>query len=156
MASTSQDFTSGQVLTAAEMDQLPQGILSTGTITTNLGPTSSTTEADLLSATATIAQTNRRLRVRFHCRAVTPSASGDTYVFRIKEGSTTLQEAHVVTTAASGTFPGLDFEAIVDSPTAASHTYKATVQRAIGSGTLTISGTSTAPIIIYVEDAGQA
>ncbi len=157
MASTPQDFSPGLVLTDTMMDKLPQGILDKQVSTSNVGPTSGTTSLDVLTSSAvTLLTTNRRLRLRFHVRGYTPSVSGDTFILRIQEGATVLSDMHIVTTSTTGTFGGVDFDALVDSPTAAAHTYKVTVTRAIGSGTITLSGTATGPITFTVEDAGQA
>ncbi len=158
MASTSQDFTSGQVLTAAEMDQLPQGILDIQRNTAGLGPTSGTTELTLLTSSAlTPAQTGRRWRIVFQCRGLQGSIANDTYTLRIKEGATVLNDFawNPIVGGGSTTF-GLRFEAIVDSPTVASHTYSCTIVRSTGTGTATLTATATAPILFYVEDAGSA
>ena len=156
MASTPQDFTSGQVLTDTNMDKLPQGIMAVATVTSNVGPTSSTTELDVVTAAAvTPLQSNRRYRLRFHCRGATATVVNDTFVFRIKEGATVLNDLNWVPFATAITHVP-DFEAIVDSPTAASHTYKVTITRATGTGTATVGATATAPITLTVEDAGQA
>jgi len=136
----------------------PAGIAAIATpLTSSVGPTSSTTELDIITAAAfTPMAGNRRIRITFHCRGFTGSVVNDTFIARIKEGSTVLEEVHIVpfgtgTGAHSG--PGT-FSAIVDSPSVASHTYKATMQRAGGTGTLTASATATAPITLTVEDIG--
>ncbi len=105
-----------------------------------------------------LAASDRRIRLRFHCRGIVSSVGGSTDVFtvRIKEGATVLNESNylgVVTTAAAT--GGCDFEHILSSPTAASHTYKVTIQRAIGSGTASVSATATAPLTFTVEDVGK-
>jgi len=158
MASTPQDFTSGLVLTDTMMDKLPQGIVGwAAPVTASVGPTSGGTELDVITAAAvTPAQTGRRWRLRFHCRGIQDTVTGDLFFLRIKEGSTVLNETHFVTYTSPATINGVDFEAIVDSPSTASHTYKVTIQRSTGTGTATVSATSTAPILFYVEDAGAA
>lgn len=155
--STSRVFTAGQVLTAAQMNDLPQGILGKVTATTDFGPASAATELDVITAPAvTIAGTTRRLRISFHARNMQSSVASDVFVIRIKEGATILQEAHFLSAVATAAESmATDFSAIVDSPSAASHTYKVTATRAIGTGNLTISGTASAPITLTVEDVGQ-
>ena len=158
MASTPQDFTSGQVLTDTAMDKLPQGIMAVATSTSSVGPTSGTTELDIVTAAAvTPLQSNRRFRLTFSCRGIQGSIANDTFTLRIKEGSTTLNDYawNPIVGGGSTTF-GLMFQAIVDSPAASSHTYKATIVRSTGTGTATLTGTATAPILLTVEDAGQA
>ena len=160
MATTPQDFTVGQVLTAVEMDMLPQGIIAMATpITSNVGPTSSTTELDVITAPAvTPAQAGRRWRLRFHCKGIATTVADVQFFLRIKEGGTTLGESNYKDLMSSNTAvaTGGDFEAIVDSPSVAAHTYKVTIQRQVGTGNATIAGSSTGPILFYVEDVGAA
>jgi hypothetical protein len=155
LSSTSKDFTTGQVLTAAQMDEMPQGVLSLVTSTSVAGPTSGTTELDVLTAAAiTPAQTGRRLRLSFHARGISVTNAADTFIMRIKEGSTTLSEAHHQPAATGNTSGACDFSAFVDSPTVAAHTYKVTIVRNAGSGTASVSATATAPMTFAVEDVG--
>jgi len=158
LASTPQDFTSGQVLTATQMDKLPQGILDFQSSTSNSSATSSTSELTIMTASAlTPAQSSRRWRLKFHCRGVQATVAADTFVFRFKESGTVLQDLNYTTLAGSSvTTTGVDFEHIISSPTVAAHTYTLVVARATGTGTLTILGTATAPMFFYVEDAGSA
>lgn len=153
--STSKTFTVNQVLTAAQMNDLPQGILTVASATSDSSATSGTTELDVLTASAvTITQANRRLRLRFHARALNGSVTGDTFILRIKEGSTILVETVFTAPGTSDTAIGSDFEAIVDSPTAASHTYKVTIQRFNGTGVGIVRATANGPMKLTVEDVG--
>ena len=153
--STSRVYTVGQVLTAAQVNDLPQGILGKTVLTANAGPTSGTTELDVITAPAvTIAMTTRRLRIRVTARGLIQTVGGDTFTLRIKEGATVLSE-YILTSNATNVAQGFSLEAIVDSPTAASHTYKASVTRALGTGTGTVEATASAPFTITVEDVGQ-
>lgn len=63
---------------------------------------------------------------------------------------------HCFAYAAATSAMGCDFEAIVDSPTAASHTYKVTIVRVSGTGTATVLAASSpnSPMHITVEDIG--
>ncbi len=155
MPSTSRVYTVGQVLTAAQMNDLPQGVLGKAALTAAVGPTSGTTELDVITAPAvTIAGTNRRIRIRFHSSQIAATVASDGYVTRIKEGATELAQGNFSAPGTGAQSIGVDIEAIVDSPTAGSHTYKATVQRLSGTGTATIGATATAPITFTVEDVG--
>ena len=145
--STSRVFTVGQVLTAAQMNDLPQGTLAGTSVTANVGPTSGTIELDVITASAvTIAGTGRRLKVSLAAQALSLSVPGDQFKIRLKEGATTLAEFDT------------DFQVgspwVHVGPTAASHTYKATIQRISGTGTATVLASGTAPITILVEDIG--
>ncbi len=154
MASTSQDFVSGQVLTAAEMDMLSQGILDYQSSTSTTAAIS--TETTLLTASAiTPAQTNRRFKLTFHCRGVTGLNATDTFIFSFKEGATLLNETHYVIEG-TAIWNGVDFVHVIDSPTAAAHTYSVTFKRATGTQTATVSATATAPMFLIVEDCGSA
>lgn len=154
--STSRVYTVGQVLTAAQMNDLAQGGLGKTTLTSNVGPTSGTTELDVITAPAvTIAGTTRRLKITFSFRSINGSVANDIFSLRIKEGATILHESNWQTTLAVNGVGGGNIVAIVDSPTAASHTYKATITRVSGTGTATIEQVAGAPIVILVEDIGQ-
>lgn len=156
MASTSHDYTTGEVLTAARMDQHPQGALTVATGTSNVGPTSGTTELDIITASAvTIASASRRLKITLQVRGYSATNAGDIFQISIKEGATTLGETIYTPPGTSVTGIGTHLTAIVSSPTAASHTYKATIVRISGSGTATASGTATGPILLIVEDIGS-
>lgn len=153
--STSRVYTVGQVLTAAQVNDLSQGVISKQATTSNVGPTSGTTELAIITAGSSVAGTNRRLRLSFHCRNVTGTVTGDIFILRIKEGATVLQEGHFFV-ASGGAAAGITaaFAAIVDSPSAGAHTYQATIQQVSGTGTATLSGTASAPILLVVEDVG--
>lgn len=157
MASTPHDFVSGELLTAAQMDKMPQGIFAVASSTSAIGPTSSTTELDIVTAAAvTLLTADRQIRLRFHARGISVSVADGIHIVRIKEGATVLNEAHYNPAGTGVASIAADFEAIVSSPTAASHTYKATIQRSSGTGNATVSATATAPITLTVEDVGQA
>ncbi len=157
MASTPQDFTSGQVLTAVQMDKLPQGVLDFQSSTSNSSATTSTSELTLLTASAlTPAQSSRRWKLKFHARGTQATISADTFVFRFKESGSTINEYHYITATGGGsTIDGIEFEHIL-TPSVAAHTYSVVVARATGTGTLTTLATATAPMFFYVEDVGSA
>lgn len=148
--SNDRTYTVGQVLTAAQVNDFPQGLLGKTASSADVGPTSGTTELDIITAPAATLVAGRRIKLTFHTRAITASTVGDTFVFRLKEGATVFEE---FTHTAISTSYGITFSAWVDSPTAGSHTYKATVQRTAGTGTVSMSGTGS-PIVIAVEDIG--
>lgn len=74
---------------------------------------------------------------------------------RIQEGGTVLQIARDLSGERTG-FPVTIQRSVVVEPTAGSHTYKLTLQRGTGSGTLTLSSASASDerAFILVEDAG--
>lgn len=156
--STSRVFTVQQVLPSATMNDLPQGVLGITRVTANVGPTVGTTEMDVITAPAvTIAGTTRRLRISFHCRGIEGTIGTDYYALRIKEGATGLAEIqHQVINPNSSEALAAELFAIIDSPTAASHTYKVTLQRVVGTGVATVdAGAAPQAMLIIVEDVGQ-
>jgi hypothetical protein len=146
------------IVTATRLNNYPQGVLTVAPLTSDASATSSTTELDVLTASAvTLNASNRRIKISWHCRAIAATVTGGTDIFtvRIKEGATTLAESAFspVVTAGAAT-GGCDFFALLDSPTAAAHTYKVTIQRAVGSGTATVKASATGPALLVVEDVG--
>jgi hypothetical protein len=154
--STSRDYTTGQVLTATQADDWPQGVLGINSGgTSDVGPTSGTTTLDIATASAvTIAATNRRLRITGTWRGITGTSATDVYSFRLQEGSTVLTEQNQSMEVTSQGHNGGSIIAYVDSPSVASHTYKMTFTRVNGTGTGTVNGASTYPIRVVVEDVG--
>jgi hypothetical protein len=147
----------GDTWTAARVNDLPQGVVGWATpVTASVGPTSGTTELDVITAPAVVlAAADRRLRLRFHCRGLSCTNVGDIFTLRIKEGATTLTDAAYLPSNTGVASIASDFEAFVSSATAASHTYKVTIVRASGAGTASVSATATAPITFTVEDVGK-
>lgn len=125
-------------------------------VTSSVGPTSGTTELDVITAPAVVpVGANRRLRLSFHARGLSCTVATDIFLLQIKEGATVLNQAHY-NPANTGVASGAsDFSAWVSSPTTASHTYKVTIVRATGTGTASVSATATAPITFAVEDVGN-
>ena len=126
--------------------------------TSNVGPTSGTTELDIITAPAfTPISATRLIKVSLHLRSLTSATVGDQFTIRIKEGATTFAEALInINNSGTSGGDGKAYFALVPNATAASHTYKATIQRATGTGTATVSASATGPLSICVEDAGAA
>jgi hypothetical protein len=154
--STSTDHVAGQVFTAANADNFAQGVLGINAGgTSDVGPTSGSTTLDVATASAvTIAATGRRLRITGTWRGITGSNSGDVFAMRLQEGSTVLTESNQIIVTASVGHNGGTIDAYVDSPSAASHTYKMTITRLTGTGTATVQAAATYPIRVTVEDVG--
>jgi len=155
--STSRDYVAGQVLTAAQADDWAQGVLGRAQSTSNVGPTSGTTILDILSAPAvTIAATNRLIKITIQWRGINVATDPGIYSVMIREGSTKLNEQNKkVETTGTGQQGGTMTHYIA-SPSAASHTYKMSIQRASGTGTATVEADATFPIQVLVEDASTA
>lgn len=141
-----------EVLTAANMKKLAGGWLGYVLIDTPQGAV--TSEVDVTSATLTVTvPAARLLRISFSAN-VNSDVAGDTALVNIKEGATTLGgglSAGLLTNAT-----GIYAEALVSAPSTGSHTYKATIQRATGTGSMTLGGSATRPMVFVVEDVGPS
>ena len=93
-------------------------------------------------------------RIRISAQAgVQSTVTGDTAILRIKEGATVLQQG-------VGSLQPVNSEitfcpSIVLTPSAGSHTYKLSLLRLAGTGTLTMVGASNDVPFILVEDIGS-
>lgn len=118
-------------------------------VTTTVGPTSGTTELTVATAPAITGDGTSKVKISVAWNSMTFSVAGDIFEIHIKDGATQLANYRVKgqgTTAEAG---GSTF--VVDVPSAAAHTYTATVQRITGTGTVTMAAGSTQPITILVE-----
>jgi hypothetical protein len=133
-----------------------QDTVKYGQRTTNTSAFSSS-ETDIVTAAAfTPVDSSRLLRVSVVVRGLQFSVATDIFVFRIKEGSTQLQERTVRSESGGTGTDGFDFWVYIPNPTAASHTYKLTGGRVDGTGTCVIQADATYPCQILVEDCGAA
>lgn len=107
-------------------------------------------EADLTNVTvAPTVGTSRRVRVTCEV-TVGATVTDDQAMLRIKEGATTLVEREAKVTAGRGV---VIIATAWLTPTAGVHTYKATLARVVGTGTLS-AGSANAPSAMSVEDVG--
>jgi hypothetical protein len=145
------DFTTGQVLTAAEQNRFPRGVMQYAKSTVDASIT--TTVADVTGMTATFtAVANRLYRATFECFFMVGSTSQNQ--FYITDGSNTqLDQMFFDTTANS--FAPLCFQYIFTT-TAGSKTMK--VRAVTQVGTMTIYGTTGAnrSYSFVIEDLGPA
>lgn len=119
------------------------------TAVANVGPTSGTTELDVVTAPAIMGDGSTPVKVSVAWNSLTGSVAGDTFEIHIKEGATQLQNARIKVQGTAAEAGGSTF--VVLTPSAGSHTYKATVVRVNGTGTATLAAASTQPITIAVE-----
>jgi len=146
------DFTSGAVLTAAQMNKVPRGLMA-DVVTSSTTDTSVTAEEVMLTVTWT-AVANRNYRIVY----IEPALSGTSITsatFRLRSGTVTGTVLNSTVVAISSTT--LTFSGFVESiaPIAAgSQTVVATLQYSAGTGTATRSATRLA--MLYVEDVGAA
>jgi len=114
---------------------------------------STVTDLTSLSVTVTVPYAGHRVRITAETE-VQSTVADDTARLQIQEGATILQAADQIMRPANITNKIICHAIIV--PTAASHTYKLTLQRVAGTGTLT--NNTAAPLVSYilVEDLGPA
>jgi hypothetical protein len=122
-------------------------------VTANQG--SITTLVDLSGLTATVTVgANRYVKITGVVLAGSTVAA-DTIDLIIREGGTELQIAEF-RNGSTGSSEALMAQIVLDSPSAGSHTYKLSMRRAAGTGTITMTAVTAAPAFILVEDIGSS
>lgn len=121
------------------------------------GDVNFTTLADIAGLTLTFtAAANRRIKITaYSYRVVNGTTDNESAFIYIREGATKLQTALVseaLKTSLGGGNPAN--LSVVISPTAGSHTYVVSAERAVGSNTHTYSASATAPGFLLIEDIG--
>ncbi len=106
-----------------------------------------------LSVTVTV-NTSRRIRITGHGR-VGSTVATDRIICYIRESSTNMQVLRDDSPSATAQNPAFEGSVIL-TPSAGSHTYKVSVDRPTGTGTVTMYASGTAPAFILVEDLGPA
>lgn len=149
--STSRTFVAGAVLTAAQVNDISQGTLGYAQAVAN--QTTITTVVDVTSCTTTVTVVAGR-RVRITGELIAGSTVGtDIGRMSIKEGATLLQFCDAPLSIGGGS--GNKFIAnVILQPSAAAHTYKLTMERTVGTGSITVVAGATFPAYIHVEDVG--
>ena len=110
-----------------------------------------TTETDVTSLTVTANVPTGGRSVKVTCFAsVTSTVLNDAIKMRFYEDSTLIGSSQVIQVGGVGYTQQINF-VMTTTPTAGSHTYKATVFRNAGTGTISVNGSSTEPSIILVE-----
>lgn len=139
---------------------IPRGELGATSKQTDTGPTSAGTELDIITApVVNVGDGTRAIRLTLHIRGIAPTVLGDVFTIRLKEGATIFQEQNFRTataaTASDGMMMVVSLNAGFNKPSAGNHTYKATIQRVLGTGTGTVQGAATRPIQLLVDDVGN-
>lgn len=129
---------------------VPRGRLGYVAVTANQATI--TVEADLTGIAATVTVgSGRRIRVTVEI-SLASTVAGDTATLNIKEGATFLQTRDITLPTAGAT--GMLSASVILTPTAAAHTYKASLQRSAGTGVLNSTASAARPAFILVEDIG--
>jgi len=139
-------FVSGAVLTAAQMNALPFGIVAYGTLAGNAGLT--TTTGDLGVSVTFTAIANRYYKYTFFSNAANASAAGtmETYITDSSNNIKTSMNLYVI----GGAFYSFQQISFITTETAGSITRK--LRGKVQTGTGTIFG----PLQLWVEDIGPA
>lgn len=145
--------TSKKLTVAQLMALLPQGTLGQALVTAN--QTSITTTVDVTGLTkAVTVGAGRRIKISVQLSGQS-TVAGDNFAVTINEGATVLDQVLVSLSTANLQVPFVLFTIL--TPTTGAHTYKVTIGRVAGTGTLTmVAGTgATNPIAkLLIEDIG--
>lgn len=142
----------GDVLTAAEYNLLPRGVMGRASVTATQG--SITTVVDLTSLTVTFtAVTGRRYQISAQCELLS-SVANDVGTMTITTSGNTIVGRSTHTLGAINTSETYNAECEVTG--SGSVTYKLRAFRAAGTGTLSMFASSEAPAFIRVEDIGPS
>ena len=151
--------TTGGIATETYADSVSGGCIGYITRTTNAGPVSSSTPADIgaLSLTFT-ANANRLIKVEFWCSAVSATDTTTWGQINVVEGSNILAYAPTGTvgSAGLGTGPAVYIPYLWVAPSAGSHTIKGQLSRVAGSGSVTIGAGTDRPMYIAAYDMGPS
>jgi hypothetical protein len=148
------DFTAGQILTAAEQNRFPRGIVALTTSQTNSATI--TTEAVTLTSTSFTAVANRYYKITYYEPVVQPSGAPSYMTFRIrltKISGAILQRSDIEATGTDGQVVPLQ---VITTLAAGATTVCGTVSAA--SGSILLYGNAGAGVSrqIIVEDIGPA
>lgn len=145
-------FNNGDNWSEAHIDSLPAGWLGWIERTSDQG--SITTETDVSGVTLTVTL-NASRRIRISAIGQHTATNADTVAqLTIKEGSTSIAYDRSPTAFANVSYNNAMEPWRIITPSAGSHTYKLTIQRLVGTGTVTLVADTDRPVALLVEDVG--
>jgi hypothetical protein len=146
-------FTSGEVLTAAQMNNLPFGVAGYVSLT-SLSQSGITTATDITGATITFTAVANRPYAIFSHGYHNTTANNVTVGVLLKEGATTLDQSYgaALVGGTGTTITGFAIRTF----TAGSHTLKLQAVLANGTGTITAEGTTALSYDFIVIDLGSS
>jgi hypothetical protein len=153
MATPNSLFTAGQILTAAQQNNFPFGIVAETTLATSYGNTAGSFDITGLSATWTSVASRKYLIVAMFNISNTGANVSQAYIST--SGGTKLAEAYQLSETANVPVTLMIYTIV--TPGAGSVTYKTQID--IGAGTTTVYGTSTRASLasrMFVLDIGTA
>jgi hypothetical protein len=139
----------GDVYTAANHARMPGGWIGDAKVTAPQAGITGETDLTGLSVAVTVG-TNRRIKISAAV-SVARGAGGDAALY-VKEGSTYLQAAEILSSAAD-VGPVSTFVTL--TPSAGAHTYKLTLS-SLGGAAVTLNAAAAQPAMLLVEDIGPA
>ena len=153
MASPNTTFVAGNILTAAQQNNLPFGrVAAPVNITANQGTI--TTVVDITGATITFTGVAGRLYKACFYGLFNSTVATDVFAILLTDSANTLQQLFLFTPATTQDVSwGTEF---VFTPGAGSITRKLRIQRQSGTGTGTIVAGATFPTQFWIEDIGSA
>jgi hypothetical protein len=146
------DFSSGAVLTAAQQNRFPRGIMA---LTTDTTSANFTVEAVDITSAAFVAVANRYYQITYYVPNCSVNIANGYTVFRIRKGATTAgtQLTAGIGSSASAGLPIGTFVSCVTTLTAGSQQVCATIT---SSSTSSTTYSATQPAYLLVEDIGPA
>lgn len=152
---TAWDPETGDVITETDLEKLPGGWLGYASVTANQNvATSTVTDLTGLSVTVTVGA-NRLIKLSASCLLSRSVADGVTVGY-FREGSTELGRWGQHSPSATTEFDWCSGWCLVSAPSAGSHTYKLSMNRATGTGNATLNAGTGAAAWILVEDLGPS
>ena len=149
------NFSSGAVLTAAQQNRFPRGVM--GAVYRNAGNlTVTTTQADLTGMTVTFtAEASRTYKATWTVTGLKDTANGWVGAFLANSSNTVFgavyQTGFIVSGAGYVNLSGVTF---INNLTAGSQTLKLRQQTENAGGTILASGTN--PCVLMIEDCGPS
>jgi hypothetical protein len=151
-------FTSGQILTAAQMNAFPRGLMTDIVSDTTGGINLTTAEVTMLTSGSFTAVTGRLYRITYYeprVRSTTNAGSTNSTNFYIYNGATALNEASGVSFPTNVTFPFATC-VYVGTLTAGATTITAKASASSTDGTPQLQRTATRFAFLIIEDIGAA
>lgn len=147
-------FTSGQVLTAAEMNALPGGQLAIATSTADF--TATTSGVDILNTSVTLTS-SRILRITYHIGAISSPSTNLQATAYILDGpvATGTQLANVTQSMGTASDANVVWAECVYSATFAAGTHDFYASAVTSTGTCVFNGAATRLHTLIVEDVGE-
>lgn len=148
------DAIAATVLTAANTDKLAKGWVGYVEATAD-GVTSGTTPLTLLTLSTPVLA-SRRLRLTFTAFRCNPSVAADAFEFAFTYAGGAAGGNMILKRSATGDNDGISFVRHVATVGAGNQTITATVTRSGGTGILTVVASAANPMLMLIEDIGEA